>query len=151
MKNIAVFLLLVVVVVAGACKKTTSPSASLVMSATVNGLPWRSYSATVAFDKGPGARIIIVADSTNSRINLQINGYHGVGTYAVTDSGTTASYYNFSAPSGNQQHTASSGSIEVTSNTQVSNTQTNIKGNFKFLSSSVSATNGLFDVTLNLD
>ncbi len=150
MKRIAVFLLFGLLVVVGACKKEKTASADLQMSATINSYPWRSYSSTITIDKGPGLKLNILADSTNSRIKLHIDNYHGTGTYVISDTGNTASYYSFGV-GGNQNHDASSGKIIITSNVQSSNTQTSIKGSFEFLSGGVSVTNGLFDVKLDLN
>ncbi len=151
MKRIAVFLLFGLLVVAGACKKEKTPSADLQMSATINSYPWRSYASSVTIDKGPGLHLTILADSTNSRIKLRIDNYRGVGTYVISDSGNTASYSSFGSVAGNHSYDASSGKIIISSNVQSSNSQTSIKGSFEFLTSSVSVTNGLFDVKLNLD
>lgn len=151
MKYLSV-LLLVAVVAFGGCKKAKDEvSANLQMSAIINGAAWTSYSSTVAINKNPGLSVVVTANGANSRIVLHINHYHGVGTYPISATESSATYYNFSSAAGNLNQDASSGSIVVTTSAQSGKAATAIKGTFWFLSSGVAVNSGTFDVTLHLD
>ena len=126
------------------CKKTaTTAAANLQMTADINGIPWRSYSSNISLDRSSSLHIIIMADSSNSHIRLDIGAYKGIGTYKFFDTANGALY----TVSGDG-HKASSGEIVITANDIINNSQTEIKGTFTFYTNNASIKDGIFDMKL---
>ena len=151
MKNIVAVILLGLVLAGSACKKSNGTSPSIVMSGYVDNRPWVSYVSNVNIQRTSTIHIVIVADSANTHMKLDIGNYTGKGIYIISDSGNTASYTSYSKAYGSAVHKATSGQIEVTNNTSNGTTQTGITGTFQFLADTVAVTTGKFDVKLDFN
>lgn len=150
MKNLTIYILLAAVCGMAACKKKETPVDRSV-TAQIRGMAWVSSSTKVTFSKAPDMHVTILADSANTRLQLDINRYTGPGTYIILDTGTTASYTSYHPSSGNYKHIATSGQIVVTENNFDGGAGTAIKGTFRFLADTVDVQVGAFDVKLNFN
>ncbi|MBC7553793.1 MAG: hypothetical protein H7257_07420 [Taibaiella sp.] len=148
MKKCAFILFLTVTVAAifCGCKKTDVVSAGMVMTADINNIPWRPQSTRVFIDKSKAMQLVVTGDSSASQIRLEIGKYTGPGIYNFSISTNAAAYL----VNGNV-HPASTGEIIITDNIVLSNSETEIKGTFSFLTNNAFVKNGLFDVKLYLD
>ena len=130
-----------------ACKKESTTTSGMIMTAQVNNKAWKSTNTQATLDKSDGLRLIVTADSSGSRITLSIKNYSGKGEYIISDSGTTASYTDAAGVFSK----ATSGKITVdTLLTNGTNTNT-FKGQFDFLAGAVGANKGFYSANLYLN
>jgi hypothetical protein len=159
MKRLLFLFLLSISVMGMACKKAKGPKnvdsikqdnsidSLLLMTATVNGLPWQTDSAysyrvkNSGNDSGSYNLLIsatrIVNDSSTT-ISFNITGFTGVNDYVINPPVNTATYYI-----GTQRHFATSGVFSVKLDTG------NVySGTFYFTADTITVTNGTFNVAL---
>lgn len=143
------FLIMTGLVFAACSKKKTAapannlqsnPDSNVFMSATVNGTSWHTDSAI-------GYNILTSTNDSNrlgyqltgtyngGAITLYITNYSGPAVYTINPPAISATYNM-----GNQRHYASSGQIEIISDTAYA-----LIGNFNFTADSITVTNGKFN------
>lgn len=136
-----------------ACKKKENTSSLNTVTATVAGNSWKAKSSSVSISRGGAeTRLVILADSNNTNLKLEIENFTGVGKYIITDTGKSWGYFTTYAPAvGSKLHKATSGLLSVTDNNIISEYETEIKGTYTFLADTLPVVDGVFTVHLILN
>jgi hypothetical protein len=140
-------LIIAAVATIASCKKSGDSAPDFKLSADVNGIPWRSYTTKVSMQRSSRLHLIIDADSSATKIKLDIGAYRGPGTYNLSDTNNSAIFRTVAG----EDRVARTGTIEVTDNEEISTSQTEIKGIFTFNTGNILVEHGKFDVKLNLN